>query len=258
MQVTALTSPSYVSGTDPGTDRSHRRQGVAGASDSECRARIVGRPGNNDEPHEWRFIERLRALGRNPLPARRAWEQSAKARGLAAARAGRVPEAIRHFEAARAQSPYPDEEIEFNLKELRLIRRLERRLELRPNDLAAVLDLGKAYFAQERAENALACFQRAVKIAPESAEAHSLYALELHYRGQYDACIEGYQTALRLMPGHPRAAMFIQDALQGRPPGDHWQHAQGAPATSPENAIVTTPIPIAPPIAPASFAVASG
>lgn len=246
MEITAPTSPR----SKPSADHTYGRQSAESAPRLERFTKIAGRPGSNDEPHEWRFIARLRALGRNPLPARRAWQESAKARGLAAARAGRVPEAIRLFEAARAQSPYPDEEIEFNLKELRLIRRLERRLELRPNDLAALLELGKAYFAQDRADEALACFRRATEIAPQSAEAHSLYALELHYRGQYDTCIEGYRTALRLMPGHARAAMFIQDALHQRPPGDHWQQSQRAQATSPESAMVTTPMSMVPSFTP--------
>ena len=56
------------------------------ANNTLRRTVILGRPGDNGDGREWPFVLHLRALGREPDSARRAWEQSVKARGLAAAR----------------------------------------------------------------------------------------------------------------------------------------------------------------------------
>ena len=180
---------------------------------------VLGRPGENNEPREWHFLAHLRALARQPEAARQAWEKTPKARGLAAAREGRLQEAIRLLEHARTETPWRDEEVEANLGELRAIRRLERKLELRPNDAPTLVTLGKAYFAQERGDAALACFQRATRAAPRFAEAYAMSGLELHFRGQTDAAEEAYREALRLQPGHQLATLYLRDLLRGDPPG---------------------------------------
>ncbi|MGH2353813.1 MAG: tetratricopeptide repeat protein [Chloroflexota bacterium] len=180
---------------------------------------ILGMPGDNNEPREWQFVAHLRALGRQPEPARRAWEKTYKARGLAAARGGRLQEAIRLLEHARMTTPWHDEEIEANLGELRAIRRLEKKLELRPNDAVTLLALGKAYFAQERGDAALDCFRRAAKVAPTFAEAHAMAGLELHFRGETADAEAAYREALRLQPNHQLAALYLRDLLRGDPPG---------------------------------------
>jgi tetratricopeptide (TPR) repeat protein len=189
------------------------------ANKTSRRTVILGRPGENNEPREWSFVAHLRALGRQPDPARRAWEKTAKARGLAAARQGRLPEAIRLLELARSQTPWRDEEVEANLTELRAIRRLEKKLELRPNDAVALLTLGKAYFAQERGDDALDCFRRATKAMPSFAEAHAMMGLELHFRGDTAGAEAAYRAALRHQPGHQLAALYLKDLLHGDPPG---------------------------------------
>ncbi len=188
---------------------------------------ILGSPGDNDEPREWPFMAYLRSLGRRPDSARRTWEQSLKARGLAAARAGHVVEAIRLLERARAQTPWHDEEIEANLSELRTIRRLEKKLELRPNDALTLIALGKAYFAQERGDDALACFRKAAQAAPRLAEAHAMIGLELHFRGELEAAEAAYREALRLQPGHQLASAYLRDLLRGDPPGAGTLEAAG-------------------------------
>jgi tetratricopeptide (TPR) repeat protein len=180
---------------------------------------ILGRPGENNEPREWHFLAHLRALARQPEAARQAWEKTPKARGLVAAREGRLQEAIRLLEHARTETPWRDEEVEANLGELRAIRRLERKLELRPNDAPTLVTLGKAYFAQERGDAALACFQRATRAAPRFAEAYAMSGLELHFRGQAEAAEEAYREALRLQPGHQLATLYLRDLLRGDPPG---------------------------------------
>jgi tetratricopeptide (TPR) repeat protein len=180
---------------------------------------IIGHPGDNSDAREWPLLQRLRALGHHPDAARRAWEQSSKGRGLAAAREGRIQEAIRLLEHARSQISWRDEEIEANLHELRAIRRLEKKLEVRPYDAPTWLELGKAYFAQERGDAALECFRRAAAIAPHFAEAHAMIGLELHFRGATREAEAAYREALRLQPNHHLAATYLRDLLNGEPPG---------------------------------------
>jgi tetratricopeptide (TPR) repeat protein len=180
---------------------------------------ILGKPGDNDESREWPFVAQLRALGRRPESARRQWEQTAKARGLAAAREGHLQAAIRLLERARVEAPWRDEEVEASLAELRAIRRLEKKLELRPNDALTLLALGKAYFAQERGDAALDCFRRAARVSPTFAEAHAMIGLELHFRGELQDAEAAYREALRLHPGHQLATLYLRDLLRGDPPG---------------------------------------
>jgi tetratricopeptide (TPR) repeat protein len=180
---------------------------------------ILGMPGDNNEPSEWSFVAHLRALGRQPDTARRAWEKTHKARGLQAARDGRLQEAIRLLEHARTETPWHDEEVEANLNEIRAIRRLEKKLELRPNDAPTLLALGKVYFAQERGDDALDCFRRATKASPRYAEAHAMVGLEMHFRGELQEAEAAYRQALQLQPGHHLAAVYLKDLLRGDPPG---------------------------------------
>ncbi len=189
------------------------------ANNTLRRTVILGSPGDNVDGREWPFVLHLRALGREPDSARRAWEQSVKARGLTAAREGRLQEAIRLLEQARIATPWRDEEIESNLAELHAIRRLEKKLEMRPNDAPTLLALGKAYFAQERGDTALECFRRAAKAAPTFAEAHAMIGLELHFRGNNVEAEAAYREAVRLQPGHQLASAYLRDLLNGDPPG---------------------------------------
>ena len=189
------------------------------ANNTLRRTVILGRPGENLEMREWPFVAHLRALGRRPEPAKKAWEKTAKARGLAAAREGRLQEAIRLLEQARHEAPWRDEEVEANLNELRTIRRLEKKLELRPNDAPTLIQLGKAYFAQERGDAALDCFRRAAKAAPSYAESHAMIGLELHFRGDAAGAEAAYREALRIQPSHQLASLYLKDLLRGEPPG---------------------------------------
>ena len=198
---------------------------------------ILGRPGENLELREWPFLSHLRAMGRQPEPARRAWEKTAKARGLCAAKKGRLQEAIRLLEQARTEIPWRDEEVEANLSELRTIRRLEKKLELRPNDSPTLISLGKAYFAQERGDAALDCFRRAAKAAPASAEAQAMIGLEMHFRGDTDAAETAYREALRIQPGHQLAAMYLRDLERGEPPGGGSAAAAAETTVSPAEAV---------------------
>lgn len=168
---------------------------------------------------EWPFLRWLRRRGRCLESARQAWEETPKAKGLAAARAGQVGLAIKLLEQARRQAPALDRDLEDHLRELRAIRRLEQRLERRPNDAALLLELGRALFAQERGDDALASFRKAAEVAPRHAEAHALIGLELHFRGDYAAAGEAYRRALQLDPWQPLARQFLADAESASHPG---------------------------------------
>ncbi|HEV2123140.1 MAG TPA: tetratricopeptide repeat protein, partial [Chloroflexota bacterium] len=96
---------------------------------------------------------------------------------------------------------------------------LKKKLETLPNDALTILALGKAYFAQERGDDALDCFQRAAKASPSFAEAHAMVGLELHFRGDAAGAEAAYREALRHQPGHALASLYLKDLLQGDPPG---------------------------------------
>jgi len=167
----------------------------------------------------WSPFSRIREVGKDVAAAREAWQRSSKCRGLHAAREGRVVEAIRLLEEARHQIHWLDPEIDSNLAELRTIRRLERRLEIRPNDVPTLLELGKAYFSQERSDDSLRTFQRAVALAPASADAHTHLAMELHLRGAHDEAAACYRRALGINPREFNAVVYYADLLCERPLG---------------------------------------
>ena len=174
----------------------------------------------------------VRRAASDPAQARAAWRRTAKCRGLVAASEGRLAAAIRLLETARHEVPWRDEEIEANLAELRTIRRLERRLEVAPNDAAAVLELGKAYFSQERSEEALAMFRRAIALAPGLAEAHALLGAELHWRGQVADAEAAYRAALRIDPRHVSAVLHYASLLRGGPLGAAFSYPDRPPTAA--------------------------
>ncbi len=187
------------------------------ATNTLRRSVILGRPGENSELREWPFVAHLRSLGRQPEPARRAWEQTAKARGLAAAKHGRLQDAIRLLEQARTETPW---------------------LEVRPNDTPTLIALGKAYFAQERGDAALDCFSRASRAAPTFAEAHAMIGLELHFRGDTAGAETAYREALRIDANHQLASLYLRDLLRGEPPGGTGQPVADALAGATDDAAV--------------------
>ena len=97
--------------------------------------------------------------------------------------------------------------------------RLERRLEVRPNDINTLLELGKAYFSQERSDDSLRTFRRAADLAPNCAEAHTHLAMELHLRGAHEEAAAAYRRALDINPREFNAVVYYADLLCGRPLG---------------------------------------
>jgi len=167
----------------------------------------------------WSPFTRIREVGKDAAAAREAWLRSSKCRGLQAGREGHVAEAIRLLEEARHQIRWSDPEIDSNLAELRTIRRLERRLEVSPNDINVLIQLGKAYFSQERSDDSLRTFRRAADLAPNCAEAHTHLAMELHLRGAHEEAAAAYRRALDINPREFNAVVYYADLLCGRPLG---------------------------------------
>lgn len=181
---------------------------------------IYGALGGNDDPRESPIIARLRALARDPAPARRAWLASPRALASQAVASGRTAEAIRLLERARLESPYPDPDTAASLSELRAIRRLEQRLEVRPNDAAALAELSKMYFVQELDERARECLRRVISLTPRNAEPHWLLGVSYHCHNEFDAAVAEYRITLSLHPGHRIAATYLPQAEAHLPPRD--------------------------------------
>ena len=163
----------------------------------------------------WPWIRRLWLLKRHPEEVRQAWLQTPKARGLAAAQEGRLPAAIRLLEQARRENTWADPDLDAHISELRAIRRYRRRLQNRPNDPEAMVELGKALMAQELADEALACFRKATVLAPTYAEAYTMVGLELQYRGDLSGAEEAYRQSLRCDPSQLAVRKYLHGIQQG-------------------------------------------
>ena len=62
------------------------------------------------------------------------------------------------------------------------------------------IDLGNAFFARGRMEEALACFQNALRIQPDNATGHKWLGDSLLQKGQADEAITHYREALEIEP----------------------------------------------------------
>jgi protein O-GlcNAc transferase len=83
----------------------------------------------------------------------------------------------------------------------------------------ACLDRGRSLRLEGRLEEALECFQTALRLDPESARAHAGHAATLGRMGLHGQAIASYWEALRLDPGNPRiySALGNRYLDQGRP-----------------------------------------
>lgn len=82
------------------------------------------------------------------------------------------------------------------------IAQLEAQLKTAPNDVEALVDLGDAYLASNRAMEAFKLFRRAVERAPKNAHALSDLGSLYQQIGKYDMAIESYRTAYEAQPDH--------------------------------------------------------
>lgn len=98
---------------------------------------------------------------------------------------------------------------------------LEEALRIAPDHPKALVALGRlqlvAFFDPD---GALATYRRAVKVAPEDADARYGLGQQLHFRGEVEAARAEFREALRLRPGWSHAAAWLGTTEMEAPPGD--------------------------------------
>jgi Flp pilus assembly protein TadD len=78
-------------------------------------------------------------------------------------------------------------------------------LELRPDYVSAMSNLGVAYYNNGQLEEAVAVYQKALEIAPEDAAAHSNLAAAYVQLGQLQEALAAYTRAVELEPALSQA-----------------------------------------------------
>jgi type IV pilus assembly protein PilF len=73
-------------------------------------------------------------------------------------------------------------------------------LELEPNFITALRGLGRTYMAMERATDAVAMLEKAVKKYPRSAESYFYLAKAYNLSGEYKKAIGAYEKVIELAP----------------------------------------------------------
>ncbi len=95
---------------------------------------------------------------------------------------------------------------------------MRRRLAKYPGDFTAHYNLGAAFQAEGRLEDAVSELRRALAIDPDAATAHNNLGAALQAQGEPDAALVEYEHALRLRPADASARFNLGQALaaQGR------------------------------------------
>lgn len=89
-------------------------------------------------------------------------------------------------------------------------------LDQRPDDHAALFDLGRAYNKLNQDEESLKALRQAVKLNPENSEYQTELGAILIKLAQYREAIPPLKKALELDPENSRAADLLEDAEAGR------------------------------------------
>ncbi len=84
----------------------------------------------------------------------------------------------------------------------------------RPDFAAAYKNLGIALQGQGKADEAAACYRRAVQLSPNDADAHNLLADALRDQGKLADAVACYRRALELKPDFPEACNNLGIALK--------------------------------------------
>ena len=98
--------------------------------------------------------------------------------GVALKSAGRVDEAIRHYNEA---------------------------LRVTPDDEKTLNNLGVAFQAMGRYDEAINCFNRALQVKPKYVDTYYNLGWIFELQGKFDEAIDYYRRALQINPGHPKA-----------------------------------------------------
>jgi tetratricopeptide (TPR) repeat protein len=125
-------------------------------------------------------------------------------------------------------------------------------------------DDGLAYFKAEKFSKAEACFQRALRHAPPTAQALNFLAVCQLHEGKRDEAIQNLQQALVLDPGHTAARQNLATALLEvrrheapiAPPPKETKPVEAPPKPAPPAPKVELPAPVAPAKQPEPVAVA--
>jgi eukaryotic-like serine/threonine-protein kinase len=98
---------------------------------------------------------------------------------------------------------------------------LEEALRIAPDHPQALVALGRLQLvAFSDPDGALATYRRAVKVAPEDADAHYGLGQQLHFRGEVEGARAEFREALRLRPGWSHAAAWVGTTEMEASPGD--------------------------------------
>ena len=95
-------------------------------------------------------------------------------------------------------------------------RHYERALAIKPRDATTLGNLASLRIAQQRHQDALALFQRALEQAPDAAGLHAGRGYALYAVGQADAAIASLERALALDPGLDEARSHLALARQSQ------------------------------------------
>lgn len=87
-------------------------------------------------------------------------------------------------------------------------------IELRPDAIGALLNLGNALMAQQKYEEAMRCYRRILDRNPREPQAHNNLGTLLKMQGRFDEAAASYHEALRHAPHYPDALTNLGSVLQ--------------------------------------------
>ena len=96
------------------------------------------------------------------------------------------------------------------------IKCLRRTLELDPTNFGAAFDLGATYLHQNMIEESTAAFRQSVTINPDFAPGYRALGEMLVYQGKVDEGLKQLRTAVRLAPNDPRVHESLAKALEAK------------------------------------------
>jgi len=140
---------------------------------------------------------------------------------LALQRAGRIPEAIAHYELAVRSTP-DDEWLHYNFavaltalgRSQEAMEHYEQALRIDPDFAQAHNNLAIALEEAGRVPEAIDHWEHALRVKPDYAEAHSNLGVALGKSGRTQEAIDHFQEALRAKPDDAGAHYNLANALQ--------------------------------------------
>ena len=143
--------------------------------------------------------------------------------GLALAQAGRIQEAIAHYEQALRINP-SCAEAHYNLGNVFFqegkindaIGHYEQALRIKPDDIEAHYNLGNVFLQEGKISEAIGQYEQALWIRPDDAEAHCDLGAALAEAGRSSEAMSRYEQALRLRPDYAAAATIWETPWRRR------------------------------------------